>query len=330
VLSITDRLEEFMRIEKVFAAAIALAFGLMSTASAEPIRIAMPSKSMTFLNFYLADKFGLFKNEGLEVSFPVGKADVQLASVVSGEMEYIAAGGTVLRGAATGLPVKALMFTVDKPIFHVMARPEIKRIQDLKGKAVAVTGVAATDAVGARVMAKASGLNPDQDLVFIASGSTANALAALHGGSAAAALLSIPFNFKAEELGYRSLGNVADYLHTVLAGLGTSDVRIKSNPAQVKRAIRATLRGMDFARDPANQEKIIPFIMDDFQIERKTVEASLREIIKSYSKDGMTTDDAVRTDIEIMREQAKLKGPVAFGQVLDYGLLKEVLADMKR
>jgi hypothetical protein len=131
-------------------------------------------------------------------------------------------------------------------------------------------------------------------------------------------------------LGYRSLGNVADYLHTVLAGLGTSDVRIKSNPAQVKRAIRATLRGMDFARDPANQEKIIPFIMDDFQIERKTAEASLREIIKSYSKDGMTTDDAVRTDIEIMREQAKLKGPVALGQVLDYGLLKEVLADMKR
>jgi len=38
----------------------------------------------------------LFKNEGLEVTFPVGKADVQLAAVVSGEMEYIAAGGTVL------------------------------------------------------------------------------------------------------------------------------------------------------------------------------------------------------------------------------------------
>ncbi|HEV8722014.1 MAG TPA: hypothetical protein VGW77_15395 [Candidatus Binatia bacterium] len=44
----------------------------------------------------------------------------------------------------------------------------------------------------------------------------------------------------------------------------------------------------------------------------------------------MTTDDAVRNDIEIMRKQAKLKGPVALGQLLDYGLLKEVLADMKR
>jgi ABC-type nitrate/sulfonate/bicarbonate transport system substrate-binding protein len=100
-----------------------------ATASAELVRVAMPSKSLTFLNYYLADKFGLFKNEGLEVSLPVGKAYVQLAAVVSGEIEYIAAAGTVLRGAAAGLPVKALMFTLDKPIFHTMVRPEIRRIQ---------------------------------------------------------------------------------------------------------------------------------------------------------------------------------------------------------
>jgi ABC-type nitrate/sulfonate/bicarbonate transport system substrate-binding protein len=231
--------------KRLLAAAVALCLchwlGI-ADALAEPIRIAMPSKSLTFLNYYLADKFGLFKNEGLEVSLPVGKADVQLAAVVSGEMEYITAAGTVLRGAATGLPVKALMFTLDKPIFHMMARPEIKRIQDLKGKAVAVTAIAATDALGARAMAKAAGMNAEQDVVYVASGNTSNAFAALHGGAAAAAMLSTPFNFKAEELGYRSLGNAADYLRTVLAGLGTSDARIKSNPAQVKRVVRATPR----------------------------------------------------------------------------------------
>ena len=118
-------------------------------ARAEPIRIAMPSKSLTFLNYYLADRFGLLKNEGLEASFPVGKADVQLTAVITGEMEYIAAVGTSLRGAATGLPVKAVMFALDKPLFFMMVKPETKRIQDLKGKAVAVTAVAATDALGA-------------------------------------------------------------------------------------------------------------------------------------------------------------------------------------
>jgi len=309
-------------------------FGLLHCSSggagAEPIRIAMPSKSLTFLNYYLADKFGLFKNEGLEASFPVGKADVQLTAVITGEMEYIAAAGTSLRGAATGLPVKALMFALDKPLFFMMVKPETKRIQELKGKAIAVTAVAATDALGARAMAKAAGMNPDQDLVYLSAGNTANALAAVQAGSAAAAMLSIPFNLKAEELGYRSLGNAADYLRTVLSGLATSDARIKANPAQVKRTIRAALRGMDFARDPANHEKIIPYIMEDFQLDRKTAEASLREIVKHYSKDGTTSDDAVRTDIEIVREQNKLKTAIPTAQVLDYSLLKEVLAELKK
>jgi ABC-type nitrate/sulfonate/bicarbonate transport system substrate-binding protein len=290
----------------------------IDSALAEPIRIAMPSKSLTFLNYYLADKFGLFKSEGLEASFPVGKADVQLTAVVTGEMEYIAAIGTVLRGAATGLPVKALMFALDKPIFFMMVKPEIKRIQDIKGKPVAVTALAATDALGARAMAKAAGMNADQDLIFLSAGNTANALAALQAGSAAAAMLSIPFNFKAEELGYRSLGNAKDFLRTVLSGLGTSDTRIKTDPAQVKRTIRAALRGIDFARDSVHQEKVIAYIVEDFQLDRKTAEASLREIVKHYSRDGTTGDEAIRADIELVREQTKLKTEIPTAQVLDY------------
>jgi len=116
----------------------------------------------------------------------------------------------------------------------------------------------------------------------------------------------------------------------VLAGLGTADARIKSNPAQVKRMVRATLRGMDFARDSANQEKIIPFIMEDFQLDRKTAEASLREIVKNLSKDGTTADEAVRGDIDFIREQNKLKTAIPLAQVVDYGILKEVLTEMKR
>lgn len=87
---------------------------------------------------------------------------------------------------------------------------------------------------------------------------------------------------------------------------------------------------MDFARDPANHEKIIPYIMEDFQLDRKTAEASLREIVKHYSKDGTTSDEAVRADIEIVREHNKLKSAIPTAQVLDYSLLKEVLAELRK
>jgi hypothetical protein len=75
---------------------------------------------------------------------------------------------------------------------------------------------------------------------------------------------------------------------------------------------------------------VIAFIMDDFQLDRKTAEASLREIVRNLSKDGTAADEAVRTDIEFIREQNKVRSAIPLGQVVDYGILKEVLAEMKR
>ena len=34
-------------------------------AAAQKVRVAMPAKSMTFLNFYVGDKFGIYKAEGI-------------------------------------------------------------------------------------------------------------------------------------------------------------------------------------------------------------------------------------------------------------------------
>ena len=143
-------------------------------------------------------------------------------------------------------------------------------------------------------------------------------------------MLSIPFNFKAEEMGFRNLGNTADYMRTPFAGVGVSDAKLRSNPGQVKRMIRATLRGMDYTREPRNLERVIAYMMEDFKLDRKTAELSYREIVKAFTRDGTSSDDGVMAEIEFIRTQAKIKGQVPVGQLVDYTLLKEVLADVKR
>jgi hypothetical protein len=47
---------------------------------------------------------------------------------------------------------------------------------------------------------------------------------------------------------------------------------------------------------------------------------------------GATTAlaESVRGDIDFIREQNKLKTAIPLGQVVDYGILREVLAEMKR
>src|SRR5262245_35648181 len=297
----------------------------------QKVRVAMPAKSMTFLNFYVGDKFGVYKAEGLEVSLEVIKTEVGVAGMVAGEVDYTSAIGSAMRAAATGMPIKATMFTLDRVLVYMFAKSTIKSIEELKGgKIVATTGLVATPTYAAKVMARAHGINPDKDLTFLATGDVANSLAALQGGAADVAMLSIPFNFRAEELGFRNLGNAVDYLQTPFAGIGATDAKMRSNPAQVKRMIRATLKSMEFTKDPANQEKVAGLLMDEFKLDRKTAGLSLRDIIKAFTRDGTTSEDAVKVEIKEIREQAKIKAEIPVSQLVDYKLLEEVLAEMKR
>src|SRR2546422_1290662 len=320
-----------LRYGVTLAAFFWIGFSGMGEAVAQKVRVAMPAKSMTFLNFYVGDKFGVYKAEGLEVSLEVIKTEVGVAGMVAGEIDYTSAIGSAMRAAATGMPIKATMFTMDRVLIYMFARPTIKSIEELKGgKTVATTGLLATPTYAAKVMARAHGLNLDKDLIFIAMGDVATSLAALQSGAADVAMLSIPFNFKAEELGFRNLGSAVDYLQTPFAGVGAADAKLKSNPSQVKRMIRATLKGMEFTRDPANQERVIGLLMDEFKLDRKTAALSLREIIKVFTRDGTIPEDAVKAEIKEIREQAKIKNEIPVSQVLDYKLLEEVLAEGKR
>jgi ABC-type nitrate/sulfonate/bicarbonate transport system substrate-binding protein len=124
--------------------------------------------------------------------------------------------------------------------------------------------------------------------------------------------------------------NAVDYLQSPFAGLGVTDAKMKSNPAQVKRMIRATLKAMEFTRDPANQEKVAGLLMEDFKLDRKTAGLSLRDILKAFTKDGTTSEDAVKIEIKEIREQAKIKAEIPVSQLVDYKLLQEVLAEMRR
>jgi len=300
-------------------------------AAAQKVRIAMPAKSMTFLNFYVGDKFGIYKSEGFEVSLEVIKPDVGVAGMVAGEIDYTSAIGTAMRAAATGVPTKAAMFTMDRVVVYMYSKPTIKSIEELKGgKTVASTGLVATPTYAAKAMARAHGLNPDKDLTFVFTGDAGNSLTSLLSGATDVAMLSMPFNVKAEEMGFRNLGNAVDYLQTPFAGLGVTDAKIKNNPAQVKRMIRATLKGVEFTRDPANQDKVVSLLMEEFKLERKAATTALRDIIRAFSKDGTTSEDAVKLEIKDIRESAKIKAEVPVSQVADYKLLEEVLAEMKR
>ena len=116
----------------IFSALFLIGVIWIAEATAQKVRVAMPAKSITFLNFYVGDKFGLYKSDGLDVSLEVIKTEVGVSGMVAGEVDYTSAIGSAMRAAATGVPIKATMFTLDRILVYMFAKPTIKSIEELK------------------------------------------------------------------------------------------------------------------------------------------------------------------------------------------------------
>src|SRR6266481_6860302 len=119
-----------------------LLMGAFLTASpptwAEKIRTSVPGLNLNYLSVFTAEERKFFRDEGLDNETIVIGGPAAIAAVVSGDVDYSGAGGSGLRAAVKGAPLKAIMYQTEKVTWYFMVPPSIKTVADLKGKKVAV------------------------------------------------------------------------------------------------------------------------------------------------------------------------------------------------
>jgi ABC-type nitrate/sulfonate/bicarbonate transport system substrate-binding protein len=118
-----------------------------NAAELQVITVALVSPSWsTGLPTVVARRAGFFRNEGLEVR-PVTLASsgpIMMALLMSGQAEMVIAGGVaILRGIARGAPVVVVGGHLSRMSYALISAKGLKTVNDLKGKAIGITGLAA-------------------------------------------------------------------------------------------------------------------------------------------------------------------------------------------
>jgi ABC-type nitrate/sulfonate/bicarbonate transport system substrate-binding protein len=91
--------------------------------AAEKVRVALSVRNVVFLPFYYAKEMKIFDKYGLDVELIQIRSDLQLAGIISGEVDYTPAVGPATLAIANGLPLKAVAVLCDqKPIRGVSGR----------------------------------------------------------------------------------------------------------------------------------------------------------------------------------------------------------------
>jgi NitT/TauT family transport system substrate-binding protein len=162
--------------------------------------------------WWVALEAGYFREQGLDVELiRVDAGSPLLAALANGELDVTFSGApTLVLGTLQGLDIVMIGSTSNVLDGVVFARPEIRTVQDLRGKTIGVTNLKAITDVVARLGAKRAGLEPDVDVFTRRTGGLAESLAGMETGAIDAASLNVPAVFEARNRGFNEVINVTD------------------------------------------------------------------------------------------------------------------------
>ena len=220
-----------------------------SIANAERIRTAIPGANLNYLSVYTADGRGFFKDEGLENETITIGGPAGIAALVSGDVDFSGAGGSGLRAAVKGAPLKAIMYQTDRPTWYLIVHPSITQPADLKGKKIGVALIGDSEDRFTTLFIERAGLSAKDVLKITLGTSPSDKILAIKSGSVAAAVVDPAATVVAEREGLRRLAYLGDIFPLPFQGYVTTDRKIADNSAQTKRWLRAMVRSLMFIRE---------------------------------------------------------------------------------
>ena len=129
--------------------------------SLKTIRIGMPNRGVPNLGLMAAQRYGFFRAQGLDAELIVMRPSLSLQTLMAGDLDYSTVLASAARASVSGLPLRIIMTLTVGPDFSLVVRPDIRRVEDLKGKTLAVSGVGEFTDVGTRLLLKKYGLTPE-------------------------------------------------------------------------------------------------------------------------------------------------------------------------
>jgi len=314
--------------------ALMLAVIYVNDVRAEKIRTAVPGLNMNYLSIFSADARGFFKDEGLENETIVVGGPAGIAALISGDVDYSGAGGSGLRAAVKGAPLKAIMYQTERPTWYLIVHPTISKVTDLRGKKIGVALLGDSEDRFTTLFVERAGLSA-KDVTKITLGTSPNdKILGIKSGAVAAVVLDPAGAVAAEREGLRNLAYLGDIFPLPFQGYVATDRKIAENSAQLKRWVRAVIRGLMFLREQPDEAADVA--VKRLRL-RNVTKAMLVQAIKGYARalppgvPGLPSNEGIKNILEYeIRLPMKLDAPLTAERFLDLRWVTEVKKEIEQ
>jgi ABC-type nitrate/sulfonate/bicarbonate transport system substrate-binding protein len=208
-----------------------------------PIKVATCAVSGGFIHLYTAIEAKIFEKYGMTVEHSViSGSGPALAAMTSGDVQFLyCAADATIAGLASGAEVKLVADPLLGLPYVLITRPEVKTIQDLKGKSLGIARAGDLSDKLSRLLVEKFGMRPNEDVdLRPIGGSQPERYQGLLAGVTAGIIITPPLEVQARKDGLNVLYELSDMnLPFVYSAVHAPDRLIRDNPQLVQRFVAA-------------------------------------------------------------------------------------------
>jgi len=301
---------------------------LQSSAEAQQnldrVVITYPSRSIASIDLYIAQERGFFRQEGILAEVVQVRGNIGVTALLSGDAHAVNNVGTVIRAMErSDLPVKVITQSLKKNLFWLVTKPEVKSLNELKGKIFGTTTFGGAQHLAAARLLQKAGLNPDKDITVVIGGDVPAQLQSLVSGTIQLAALSPPTVILArDKFKLKIHGSTLDDLPNLQNGLAFTEKMLREKKDLVKRILRARSRAHRYFWE--NERGTADVLANYLKVDLAVALESYRLARPAFTTNGLATEKEVEDFLRADAEVLKLREPVPAARIFDFSLQKDV------
>jgi len=292
--------------------------------AADKVRIGYTSPGPQHGILWIADVSGLFKRNNLDIEVIYMPGNISAPSLMSGELQF---------GQMTGALMSPVRLQGGDPVMLVsiqellddrlMARPNITKPEELKGKRIAISRFGAASHMRVLNMLPRFGLT-EKDVTFLQIGDTPARIIAMVGNSADASTFSPPDHLASQLAGMRTLLNMAE-LNIFYQGTGLVATQryITKNRDIARRMVKSYIEAIHIVKTNSEETKraLVKYRKTKDPKQLEDAYQTLRETVKAKPYPNLEAFKTIFKDVSDRIPAAKTANPKEF---VDTSFLEEL------
>lgn len=302
--------------------------------AAETLHLTMPAIAAYYAPYLVAIEKGYYAAEDLSIDVTYAGGGAATPALISGTMDVSTSPAAALTAIMRGAPLKIVYTMADRCNYQLWStEPDIRTLQDLKGKSVGILSRGDTFEIAMRLTLLAAGLPQDWvGYTPLGFGDQARA-AAIASGSLPAVIVAKSDLEPLRNTAALQRGHlIVDMTKSIVwpyTGVVVSDKMVRERPETLAKFLRATVKGVRYVK-AFRPETLALLHKYEPQADEKQFAVDYDDSRAAMTADGTISDDIIERDLEVRAETLNIPKdkirPIA--DIYDYGPLRRVTREL--